>query len=873
MCIHTRIQKILAEKEALDAQIVRLEKLESATSPVKNLLAELLADYSQEAPEELATVWEEVLAIGSKFSLSVQPLAADELQQWEATNAENQRLKLESEKWSAAAAISELAVKHLRSQLAQIQADTVNPEQLESAPEPSHEEESWADLLVSHGIDSIEGILVSHGFFMLDMKVDGCYDPEDKYEDYQDWAIYYTVTDKAGVTSDGKLANQIMDIGLDSPSLGFWAADTDYCIDNDSTFPQNLTEHDAIVAWTRKVIDEVVAITPIENPEVLGQLSLEFPEPTEEQIEEELGCNWEDDEEIPELGGNWEIDATTELQKLLENKSEFVFEDLGVKVKITSEFCVTARGEEPETVENANFTITDLQGECPAYRYYEASGLKEFQQYAHPDTLSLEGLARDYAEQWAKEQSPKPAQELTKLQKLLEGNSNFTFEELGVSVAIESVIAPADDTVDFESEEVRITATNASGKTLEYYVDGETFVFHYRVDHLEQTALGYAQHFLRDLEKEAGIKEKIAQWKTDNAQQPIEPVDPEPPKPETEFEAMGFKVEVHPQPPLGATFRFLNKGELVFSSSQTIDEIGDRDYKTCAWDLISNYRDKEAARLEKLANPHAKEEDKFVELVKLTSSVGYLKRRDNGELIAAYVAFANRSTATGEKTLTFAKGRAKKWASHLHSSFESCGWKVDEPRNISRMQAEPGAKVQFSYEIKITGKFSIGQLQKLAEEDFSLLPNEVKVVPIEMPTSALVIPQAYRVKVNSYELASGTEEEMRSRFEEEVKILGGSQMSVSLLTGSEVVESYRVADFEFLHIADFDVKISEYEVTHLPTQLKLKVWQRVETPPLANAWYNSMPHKPDSSNHFPKREAAAVDAVRRLLNNSDSFPV
>ncbi len=96
MCIKTRIQQAIAEKEALDARIAKLEKLEAATVPVKNLLVTLLENYSQEAPEELPEIWQEILAIGSKFNLLTQPLTADELKQWEATNAENERLREEA---------------------------------------------------------------------------------------------------------------------------------------------------------------------------------------------------------------------------------------------------------------------------------------------------------------------------------------------------------------------------------------------------------------------------------------------------------------------------------------------------------------------------------------------------------------------------------------------------------------------------------------------------------------------------------------------------------------------------------------------------------------------------------------------------------
>lgn len=473
---------------------------------------------------------------------------------------------------------------------------------------------------------------------------------------------------------------------------------------------------------------------------------------------------------------------------------------------------------------------------------------------------------------------PAAAPEQTKLQKLLEGNSNFTFEELGISVNFQSIFTEeeiesededeSDDPVTKKVEEALITTCNTEGRHWEYYVNAQTFIYQYTIDSLEQAALGYAQHFLRDLEKEAKIKDKITQWNTGDAQQS----ESAKPDTETEFEMMGLKIRVHPQLPMGVTFRFLNPDNtLAFSNSLISAEISDRTWKACAFDLIQNYRDKEATRLEKETNPYKKPEDNFVELVKLTPAVGYLKRKDNGELLSAYAAFANSDT-DGKKTATMAKSRAKQWTKYLHSTFESCGWIVDEPRKISRMVAKPEAKQQFAYEIKITGKFSIGQLQKLAEEDLSLLPNEElparpKVInSFSPPTST----QAYKVKVNSYELASGTKEEMRSRFEEELKILGGSQMSVLLLAGSEIVESYRVNDFQFTQVEDFDTENPEYEVTHLPSQKPFKVYKRLAIPgypPNLSGWTNTVyPYTPG----FTKREAAAADAMQRLLKAQNS---
>lgn len=669
MCIQTRIQKILAEKEALDAQIVRLEKLESATAPVKNLLADLLADYAKEAPEDLATVWQEILAIGQQHNLSVQPLAANELRQWEATNAELEQVKQEYVALIAATATDAIEIKKLRSQLAQIQSDKparwhrdeINSELKNLYQEALTETESEAtarladdeyDAAVESELaldddattaiykevfadspeleyepekasDTVKSFLIAKSFFEPDDLED--YDTCDKHETYRGWDIYY------GIPNGG-----IVSIGLYNEKYNQpWDASTEYIQEVDPTFPKSLADFDEIVKWTRALIDQV------ENLEASGQLSLEFPAATDEQINVLEGLYYD---------------------------SDVAFETMGYTVKV-------------------------------------------YPQYTGKDNLA------------------------------------------------------------------------------------------------------------------------------------------------------------------GATFRFLDtEDQLVFDSSQTANEIGELSYRVVAEQLIMNYQTKEVARLEKLANPHAKEEDKFIELVKLSPAVGYLKRRDNGELLSAYAAFANRD-AGGKKTATMAKPRAKKWAEHLQGALGGCGWKVEEPRKVNRMIAEPGARQQFAYEIKITGKFSIGQLQKLAEENFSLLPNEIVSDSIvSSPTTGEISSGLiYRIKINSYEEAKGSEEEMRTRFESELEKFGGVRMSISLLLGSQIIESYRVTDFEFLHITDYDSDNPEYEVLHLPSQLKFRVWQKMATgTPQGNVdlgWTNSVyPY----NNRFAKHEAAAADAVRRLLKAQNS---
>lgn len=754
MCISSQIKKLQAEKEALDAKITKLEQLQSKTAPVKNLLSELLKSYSEEAPEDLAAVWDEVLAIGQQHKLSVQPLVVEELKQWEAASAEN--------------------------------------------------------------LTTIESIFISKGFFhaLEDYK------SSDKYETYRGWDIYYSFPN-GGIVGIGLYSSE----QYNQP----WDALTEYIQEVDPTFPESLADYDAIVTWTRKVIDEVVAVTPAENLEALGQLALGFPEPTDAQIQEELGCNWEDVEEltVKVLGEKWKIEKINDRE---DGGLSFLFQgnDQGFTESFTQ-----------EQLKQRTCSWGDFLGEVPKKRI---------------DAKRVE--------------SQQPEQ--TNLQKLLANNSNFTFDQLGASVAIQSVFIEGktakfddDDPAVEPVEEALITVCTADGQHREYCVEASTFVYKHRAGNLEQAALGYAQHFLQELEKDAKIKEKITQWKADDAQQLIETVESKPAKPETEteFEAMGYTVQVYPQLPMGVTFRFLNPDSTVaFSNSLTAPEIGDRVWKVCAWDLIAAHREREANRGKQDPSMVAAKVDPneaFVELVKISNSVGYIKKRETGELLAGYAAFSNR-TPKGEKTATMAKPRSNKWAAWLEGTF---GLKCEQ-RNAKRMISDIPEQA-FTYELKITG-CSIGQLQKLVEEDFSLLPNElpVAVKPSIPKTEETPTQKTYTIKVNSYIVATGTEDEVRDRFEQELLLLGGptGNHAVSLLTAGEIVERFNLADFKFVQVEDFDETNPEYSVFYGSTDSDFNVWLSAGR---LNKWRHTHSVTGDEK-FFKTREAAAVDAVRAL---------
>ena len=606
MCISSRIKKYIEEKEALDARIAKLEKLEMATAPVKNLLTELLGDYAKEAPEDLADVWDEILAIGQKFDLAVQPLASDELKAWEVSNREIQELKQELKK----------------------------------------AQREWGEL--SDERDDLEARLA----------------------------------------------------------------------------------------------------------ELRSQLPIIHSNPT-----------------------------------------------------------------------------ADEEKELTGKEYYLAVE---------------EELALDDDE--------------TELQKILVGNSNFTFEELGVSVVIQSVIAPADDTVDFASEEASISVTHSTGETREYFLEASTFVYAHK-DNIRQAALGYANYLLGELKKEAKIKEKIARWNAEKGETSDPEVESET---ETRFKAMGYSVQVFPQPPMGATFSFLDaEGTVKFANSLTSPEIGDRPYKVIAEELIANFQNKEATKRERLENPHAKEEDKFIELIKISNCncVGYLRRRDNGEIIAGYAAFSMRDEQ-GEKTATFAKPRATKWAEYLRANNEASEegknskMIVSDPRKSQRLVSDNPKQV-FVYELKFTG-INIGYLELLAQQDFSVPPAEQKV---KKPLAAKVevVAPIYHVITNGYQLASGSEDKMQLRFEQELQTFGSEgKFAMSLTCNGENVEAYDANDFAFVRAQDFDEENPEYFTLYKPTNTNFRVYRSLAS---GTEWINSIyPYRP---NLFATKEAAAVDAVRR----------
>jgi hypothetical protein len=168
----------------------------------------------------------------------------------------------------------------------------------------------------------------------------------------------------------------------------------------------------------------------------------------------------------------------------------------------------------------------------------------------------------------------------------------------------------------------------------------------------------------------------------------------------------------------GVSFCFSDlEGKKLFESTQTASEIRDQQPLFLALKLVSAWKSKQKALP---VNHWKKPQDAFTELVKLSNAVGYIRRKDNGEILAGYAAFSNR-TPEGNKTVTMAKSRLAKWAEWLSGTFQI---KCDAPR-VPKCMVSDNSKQPFAYEIKIKG-LTMWQLEKLAEEDFSLLPGEME---------------------------------------------------------------------------------------------------------------------------------------------------
>ncbi|MEG4010501.1 hypothetical protein QUA41_31250, partial [Microcoleus sp. Pol11C1] len=746
MCINSKIQQKLDQKAALDAEILKLEELEAKTAPVKQSLRELLDDYSESAPEELSPIWTEILHLAANYGLGVQPLAAEELKQWEAANAEIERLRREDQKTkrqylelleTSANRVKELQselekekynqeVEYLRSQVEALQVDSEKFRQEHSKITERHLE------LLGASSERVRQLVAEN---------EQVKDEADKLR------AAVTISNLAFKDLKEKSQPIALEPGTPCPGCGYVHE------------PGQNTLCDYYVA---------------PNPE--AEYEPENSSDTVESILKSYGFFQPD----PNMPPDWD---TSELYENYRGWDIFYSLPNGgiVAIGLNNNKSNQFWDASTEYIEEIDPTFPESLAD---FNEIVAWTRQLIDRLENLETPGQQVLPVDF---------PKVAAEEIE-------SDVLTGDEY--DAAIEEELALDDD--DSEEKAQKVTVKSNGEK---WTVETLNFFANYVSLFFRNATEGFTEKVTRKEWEASGcsivecakkILDSRSAQKDETEQPDLNPGNV------LDFETMGFQVQVYPSHGegglVGATYRFLNpeekgadgKPKVVFSKSLLAAELGDRPYKNIARTLIQDWRDSEAARLEKIANPYAKEEDKFVELVKITNSVGYLKRRDNGELLAGYAAFSNKDEA-GVQTATKAKSRAQKWTDYLRANYkasesgENLDWdciksKISEPRKSKRLVSD-NPKLEFVYEIKFTG-VPLDYLERVARQDLSLLPSLVpgKVAPAEKVAEPAT--QIFRVKVNSYEAASGTEAEMRSRFEHELKDLGGSQMSVSLLTGS-----------------------------------------------------------------------------------------
>lgn len=974
MCIATRIEEKLAKKAALDAEIAKLEKIENQKSPVLALLREILNDIEQEAPEELSSVWQEVLAIGSHYNLAVQPITAEELRQWEVVNADNEKLKtqlgrtkdqylelletsanrvkelqaeleaqrtyLEEERagshaefedykqnWQAeleterAARLAvEKDLEEVRSQFAQMQRTYSNPNPSPNlTPEESAEvaeqltdfakelrrqntESEIPDVVVlgeavtqekEHPVQEEEELALDEGDEDVVDTGTGIYSSIVAITLWQPWASLVAQGDKKIETRSWSTSYRgpiAIHAAKRSPDWSTFSEDS-YALPEGKDWPQG-----AVVAIANLV--DCVEMTP----EFIAAQS---------QEERALGL-WQPgrfawvlenvrplDPPVPAKGGQklWQWNgAVTKCAAEPEDEAGETYDPLALDNETE-----VAEAEINWKEWDSKFKSSDNQWDIWQKNKKDGGILLLFQKKdeGFTETITKEewekakaahnvwtkrGVLGDYSEELLQRRLKTATEKPTELQKLLEGTNNYIFEKLGARVKIDSEFIENNHREEPEViEEALFTVTDlGGGKVQHYYHSAEDLTRRKPIagwnplGNLMNTAEDYAKKWVKEQFSKSKVDAKVVQ---SEEKAPIaEMTDQVSAEPETEtrFKLMGYSVQVYPQPPMGATFRFLDaEGTVKFTNSPLLSEMGDRPYKEIAQQLVKDYEAKQAAERDRIANPHKKPEDEFLRMEKLSNSVGYLARRDTGEIIASYVGFSNFDEE-GNKTTTYAKARARNWAEYLRKNNEASEegkvitWSCSEPRKVKRLSSD-NPKQPFVQELKLTG---VGKeyLQRLTQLDFCLQPPKQQTT--SKPKSTVTAPseensKAYTVIVNDHWLASGTEAEMRSRFQEELKLLGGDCMSIALVTGglvtgtAEILEEFCVNDFTFIPTEDFDPAKPEYEVTHptLPGQI-FTVWKKSLPGQNLATWRNSVyPY----DNSCPNREGAVADAVRRSL--------
>lgn len=349
-------------------------------------------------------------------------------------------------------------------------------------------------------------------------------------------------------------------------------------------------------------------------------------------VEEELSL----DDDAPLTDNQEEL---TKLQKLLQDTNYFCFEELGARIRINSESIEINHGEEPEVIEEALFTVADLDGKKVQHYYHSAEDLTDWKPIAGWNAFgNLMEVAESYAKKWAKEQSPDLIKEF------LITNLPLPHQEMTA----------------------RVTPAVADGKFA------------------------------------------------------------------------------------GATFTFFDSGTTeLFSSSETADDIarGENNPELIATSLAAGWRRRQELKNQVPAGTtHTEPKDDFTELVYLTDTVAYLKRKDTGEILSAYLGFSNK-TSEGDRAVTMAKYRASKWQEHLIGVYQLA---CSGPRECQRIE-NSNLKQPFKYELKLV-KPSMGQLQMLATENFGLYPNQVEEEGKESEARSELLVSPTEIKFSDFEI-------------------------------------------------------------------------------------------------------------------------
>jgi hypothetical protein len=803
MCLSNRIRQLQSEKAALDAQILQFEQLESKTQPIVEMLKKLIEDYREIAPEELPSLLTKISEM-CFFDLSADKSAQEE---------------------------SEFKQSGFQSLL---EYEITTGQAMENtAPQPEYEPEECQD--------TIESIFMSKGFFQLEDLED--FGADEKYDTYRGWDIYYSLPN-GGIVAIGLYNseyNQQWDASTEytqevDPTFPESLADfaeivawTRSLIDRVESFeaPGQLTLEFPGPSDTENQGDEkteLQRLLEIKHHFVFGSLHVgvkiesvftetRYDEETDEEafIEEALI------EVSDSIGKSREYyeDAELLLSKYKNNLEQVALDyaekfqqELRVEETLNKKLSSWKGGRSAETAEQSlsEADSWDPKDFGDVQHNAEPDGqlnLLEWNVSEPPDPDDFDSIEdyQDAFEEWEAEQEERPVDSDTEACTEPQEDN----EEPRV-IRVKSVCKKWDVTITDRMETKGYMSMLFMGKE-------EGFTYLMKEEELQQfpgTWLVHVERILADkVKKNEGEGEApdpddyenaedyqraYFEWEADRKKNHIT-------DPRIEIfkgtVTLKHNISAVVTPSMhtkcnktelaGVTFKFLNLGTEFYSTSQTPGEIEQLglgfDPETVASTLLERWQKREE---EKNASPtgstHAEPEkqDDFTELVRLSNEVAYLKRKDNGQILAGYLAFSNK-LPDGRSTDTKAKSRSQKWVDWLQGTFQL---ECDKPRAPKRM-VSGNNKQPFAYEVKVKG-VSLGQLTKLVEEDFSLLPGEM----------ALALPPAPPKQEESFDQRDDvtgdglSEEEYLEAVEEE---LSGNDLSEGCALNEDEIELVEMA--------------------------------------------------------------------------------